>query len=344
MDKRFLKILTLPQADERWVGTVRRAPFWIFPGKQNPYRPFLFFLATTSGKVIRTEVQSEQPGSEEILQEFVAAMKRPTPGSGSARRPQVIALDNRDHVASLSASLAEFGIHCEFSDLPPVIEDCLYSMEREVTRREPSPGLLKIPSVTLPLVKHLFQLCADFYATKPWQYLNDNHPIEIRVPPEQSPRYAVVMGSGGEIFGLAVYNTLEDLRLMYQQDFLSQKQIARRASWLVLFFDEATAMRFDDLDLMESKGWTVANETAYPFIGRTSKTLDLKTPSKSDLLWMEGALAGILAYLQKHQLARWGLAQPFDDQLSVKVVRKTITLDLRFPDVDPIRGYGDDDS
>jgi hypothetical protein len=76
----------------------------------------------------------------------------------------------------------------------------------------------------------------------PWRWLTDHHPLAIRYRPEDAPRYAVVMGSGGEVLGLAVYDTLADLQRIYQSP-LSPKQLTQIVTWFVLFFEEATGDR-----------------------------------------------------------------------------------------------------
>jgi hypothetical protein len=338
--RRRQKVLTLPQTDEMWEGTIRRSPSWVFPRRKQPYRPFLILVASKTGKILGTNSQEARPTDDEILGEILLRMLRPAIGAGKARRPKVLWLDNPDHVALLETPLAELEIRCEFRPSLKVLDDFLHMMERQMTQRKPSPGLLKISSVTVPLVSQLYKLADSFYRSKPWYWLNDNHPIEIRVLPEKKPRYAVVMGSGGEVFGLSVYDSLDDLKMMYQLDTLSHEQVARRGSWLVLYFDEATSMRFDDLDAIEDHEWPISDEKAYPFFGRTTRTLDLDSPSRSDLMWMEGALAGIMAYLEKHKHKQspFVLDQPSDDLLSVQGVGRQLKVDLRFPDVDSIRG------
>src|SRR2546425_1229294 len=87
--------------------------------------------------------------------------------------------------------------------------------------------------------------------------LATTYPFAIRCLPEDAPRYAVVMGSGGGVFGLAVYETLADLQLMFTSS-LSPRQLAKRATWFVLFFEEAPAVSFEDLDAIAAyKDWSI---------------------------------------------------------------------------------------
>jgi len=58
-------------------------------------------------------------------------------------------------------------------------------------------------------------LAAQFYQAAPWQWFHDQHPFAIQVPPEEASRYAIVMGNAGEVFGLSVYDTPGDLKVVF---------------------------------------------------------------------------------------------------------------------------------
>ena len=68
----------------------------------------------------------------------------------------------------------------------------------------------------------------------------------------------------------------------------------------LLFFDEAIALAPSDLETMEGYGLALAGEHAYPVFGRTTQTGAISTPLGSDVFWMEGALAAVLAYVGAH--------------------------------------------
>jgi hypothetical protein len=228
-------------------------------------------------------------------------------------------VDHPDDVAALTPWLAALQVQCVYRHPLALADAVITDMERRIGKYKPMPGLLSLPSVTPPLLGHLYQLAAQLYQATPWRWLNDHHPLAIRCGPEDPPRYAVVMGSGGAVFGLAVYDTLDDLQLMYQSP-LSPKQLAQRSTWFVLFFEEATAMRFEDLDAMAQYDWPVATPQAYPMFGRTTPTQELVLPATSDLLWMEGALAGLVAYIDRHLEQRHGGLHPSDVTVSVPLV------------------------
>ena len=163
------KVRTLRQCDESWEGTSRLARTWIIPRNKPPYRPYLFFVVTADGAILRCEVkQALTP--EQLFEELLQAMCRPAWGAGRARRPKVLYLDNAVQVAALAPQLAALNISCKHRHRLLVVNDVVSSMEKHMNRgREPIPGLLQIPSVSVPLVGHLFELAAEYYQSTPWR-------------------------------------------------------------------------------------------------------------------------------------------------------------------------------
>ena len=318
----------LPQRDEYWVGTHRLARLWVTPRHASPYRPYLTLVLSQAGKIVRSQVQRHPPTAETLFEDLLQAMRRPVWGAGRARRPTRLYVDHPEDVAALTPGLAALQVQCVYRHPIALADAVIADMERSLGPATPQPGLLSIPSVTPPLLGHLYQLAAQWYQATPWRWLTDQHPFAIRCLPEDAPRYAVVMGSGGEVFGLAVYDTLADLQLMFTSP-LSPRQLAKRATWCVLFFEEAPAVSFEDLDAIAAYNWPVVAPQAYPVFGRTTPEQELVLPAKADLLWMEGALGALIAYMDAHMEVAHGEVQPVDLTVSVPRVGGEAHVHLR---------------
>ena len=218
---------------------------------------------------------------------------------------------------------------------PPSADEVMTAMETDLGAYEPLPGLVSIPAVTPEQLGHLYYRAAQFYQASPWAWLHDHHPFAITCPPEDSPRYAIVMGSGGEVFGLAVYDRLADLRAMFTPPG-RPRQRAKRCTWSVLFFEAAPAVSFEDLDAMAANDWPVAAPQAYPVFGRASSEEDFALPSRADLLWMEGALGALVAYMDAHMKSDQGVVEPADLILSVPRVDGETQVHLRLLEFEAI--------
>ena len=325
----------LPQRDEYWVATSRLARMWITPKQASPYRPYVTLLLSQQGKIVSSRVLAQPPTADALCAELLQAMRRPALGAGRARRPTRVYLDNAEAVTALTPLLEALNIQCVYRRDLPMADDVMVEMETQMGTYKPLPGLVSIRSVAPQMLGHLYHLAAQFYRASPWRWFNDHHPFAIQCPPEDTPRYAMVMGSGGEVFGLAVYDRLEDVRSMFTSS-LSPRQLARLRTWFVLFFEEAPAMSFEDLDAMTAHDWPVAAPHAYPVFGRTTAAQEIALPTKADLLWMEGALGALLAYMDAHKEAYQGKVQPADLTVSVPRVDGEAHVRLRLLAFDTI--------
>jgi hypothetical protein len=137
------------------------------------------------------------------------------------------------------------------------------------------------------------------------------------------------MGSGGEVYGLAVYDTLADLRRMYANK--SERDLTDVVSWFVLFYEEAIAMAFDDLDAIARYGWPVPGVAAYPVMGRTRPGSHIDLPTRRDLLWLAGALPACLDYYQHHLRLRHGQVAPAELALTVSILGSPASVHLWLP-------------
>ena len=82
--------------------------------------------------------------------------------------------------------------------------------------------------------------------------------------------------------------------------------------------------------------WPVAAPHAYPVFGRASSEEDFALPSRSDLLWMEGALGALVAYMEAHMQSDQGVVEPADLILSVPRVDGETQVHLRLLEFEAI--------
>jgi hypothetical protein len=324
------KARRLRKTDETWQGTARLARTWITPRNQAPYRPYIIAVIEQDGdRIIRTKLFDTQPTPERVFEALIKAMTRPTLGAGRPRRPARLLLDDAELVEALAPHLAELEIRCEYRHTLPLMNNAMLEMEAYMNKREPIPGLLKIPGVTPHLVSGLYKAAAFYYRQAPWRWISDAFPIEVRYPPTGKPRHAVVMGHGGETYGLSVYNSTDDLRLLYSG--IAPEKTIGQISWMTVVFEEALAASFDDLDNIVKYGWPVVNDSAYPIPIKVTRTGDYTIPSKSELLWFEAAMLAIPTFVRDYMQADRGLPHPAEATLTVAVADGETDIYLRYP-------------
>ncbi len=322
--KQIQKSAGLRQRSATWLVSRRRAYAWINPQGERAYRPYAVLVADIeSEKVRRIDIAREFPQSEDVLQTILRAMRRPILGTGGRQRPKRIILDDAHLVEALSPLLTQIDIRCTYKPTLPLINELLYDLAVHMYKQELIPGLLSVPGVTVPLVEDLYTAAAEFYRRAPWDWLGNQSPLELRsIPewrarreghpvtsgramPEERLRYALVLGSGGETFGLSVYESLDDIYQVYGAR--SPERVAQQISWFSLIFEEAPAMSFYDLDMIEYYNWPVAGELAYPVAIKTGTGSDFAIPSTAELAFLAAALRVIPDFIFNHIRAAQGV-------------------------------------
>lgn len=325
----FQKARELPMSGETWLGTVRLGRAWVTPDQGAPYRPYVtVFIDQERARILGMKFTDDRPEPEWVLGQLLQAMSRPVPGAGRPRRPARLLIDDAEIAEVLAPRLAELGVECQFHAVP-LVDRVLREMEALLTRREPRPGLLQIPGVTPYMVEGLYRAAASFYQQAPWQWISDSVPMEVRYPPQGKPRYAVVMGHGGETYGLAMYESPEHLRLIYSG--VEPEQLLGRISGGSVVFGPAIDMAYDDLDDIARYGWPVAGESAYPLLFYLSPDGEMGLPTRTDLLWFEAALLAIPVFVREHMRAHEGAPRPAEATLTVAAADGPTEIYLRYP-------------
>jgi hypothetical protein len=259
-------------------------------------------------------------------------MCHPAPASGGKRRPTVIHLDDAALAEALAPELARVGVTCKFRHTLPEAEQALQSLGEFWGNEETIPGLLDVRGVTPFMVQGLFEAAADFYHRAPWRWIDDGNPIEMCYPVDSQPRYAVVMGHGGQTYGLAIYNSTDVLRATYAGT--PPDQLIGREVWTALLFGEAIETPFDDLDAIEAHDWPVADKYAYPLPLQIGLSRQPTRPGKSDLLRLEAALLAIPRFVREHMRAHEKLPRPAEARLTITMADGEDQIHLRYPVAD----------
>lgn len=297
------------QITATWQATVRPAPTWIAEKGRPKYRPFVALVVDSESAVVcAITVQEQRPTASAFLSLLANAMTRPLIGSGGRYRPTRIVLDDRALADELAAPLAEIGIRCDYAASLPVIDEALRELAAHLNGDDDRPSIVATPGVTLPLLADFYEAAAHFYRAAPWRWVDNLSVIEIRYPADSDTvRYGVIMGFGGQEFGLAIYPTAQMVRQQYQD--LAPAEIMRHVRAIALSYNEPDVLSFADLDAIEAHDWAVAGPKAYPLALKTVPPGDLKPLTTAELALLAAALRTLPDFvLQSHQTTAATLA------------------------------------
>ena len=196
LERLWKQVRRLHQRDEYWATTSRLARMWITPKHAPPYRPYVTIVLSQQGKIVSSHVLEHPPTAEALFAELLRAMRRPAGWRRPAPHPDLSR--QRRRCRGPYPLLEALNIQCVYRPVLSMADEVMGEMETYVGKYQPLPGLVSIPSVTPQLLGHLYHLAAQFYQASPWGWFHDHHPFAIQCPPEETPRYAIVMGSGGK--------------------------------------------------------------------------------------------------------------------------------------------------
>lgn len=308
-DDHLRKAADLPQGNTVWQATARRAPVWITPKKQPPYRPYIIMVADVSNDRIRqSSIEEDPPTAQRVLAVLAGAMTHPLVGGGKRGRPARLLIDSPELAGALAEPLAEIGVRCEHRAALPQMNALLNQMEAHMTGQQHRPGLLSIPGVTQPLVAELFAAAAEFNRRAPWRWMSNAQALTVRYPAESPPRYIVIMGNGGEEFGLALYSTLDALRVQFSN--LDPRHAHKQIAATSITFDEPMLLAYEDLDAQEQHGWEIAHARAFPLVMKVSPPGKVSLPNAEEIALLAAALRTIPEFVVDALHADRGRPEP----------------------------------
>jgi hypothetical protein len=321
-------IRRLPQSDETWQLARRRMRIWVTPPDEEPERPHIILCQSLGGPILLTDIAQARPPADEMLAALVKAMRTPAGSAGPPRRPQRVEVEEGELARALAPPLEKLAIACERAPLH-LLDETLLDLETHMRGREPIPGLLASPDVTVDQVAAFFSAAALYYREAPWRWLSDSEPIAVRYPPTARERYAVLMGNAGIEYGLAVYGSWSVLQAVYAGR--RPESVRPGVRWLAVMYDDITSMPFDDLDGLETYGWSIAGEDAYPIPLILSVKDAVRRPGPQELGVLEAVLRAIPVFVRDYLLAPDGKPRPVETSLDVPIAAGLAQVHLRFP-------------
>ena len=185
----------------------RRSPIPLAksPGEL-PYRPFMIVLLDETRDLVLGSHISEQPlDAAELSQWLQKTLRQPQHIEGPAYLPRIILVENQAVEEALHSVFRDKNVEIQLNPESPSLDRLMDHMEQEMGH---ILGPCLVDSVGRELAVSLFRASADFLAAQPWDLVNSSTPIEVTLPTQPQPWAAVVMGSGGEEFGLVLYDSL----------------------------------------------------------------------------------------------------------------------------------------
>lgn len=330
------KIRKLKQKTDVWEVAVRLGRTWVTSDDDLLVRPWFVIVVSQDDKVVRTATLYHEPPPDEIWETVLQAMRRPMLGAGGKHRPQRIIFDDQAFVDIFAPRLTEIDVKCAYQRDLGYLNSALVELERMLNRDFPEmESLLSIPGVSVPLLGEVFKAAAEFYELAPWEKFPYEFAMEIHAPADAPPRYAVVMGGGGESYGLFVTEDFVGLQRIFNQ--FDPEGVTSAMTAFSLTYDTAVYFAFDDLDAITRYDWPIAGERAYPSMVRFTPNDKFQLPARRDILWLEAVLPALTEFFEQHfQLDAQGHVPSGEYTFDIDTLSGPVAVSLSLPvDVSP---------
>jgi len=323
----------LHQTPDTWgVGTFLLRQWLVDDDPDIPARPTLILvLDLDHGYIMASSLINHAPSAEEIRDTLFKAMTKPMKMCGEPRRPTTLFCHSAGLGEAIEPYMDELGIHCEPRAIPG-IDDILEEMAQFMDQEEDHPSLIDIEGATLDIVGKFFEASATFYRAAPWVQMLNEQFLLLRIPAEGGlERFVTVMGNGGVEYGLAFYESWQDVENLFKNQDDPLNALPAQGA-LSMLYERAHMMSFDDLDAIEANDWDVVDEQSYPSPIYFHRTEEARRPTLAEMQWIEAALRAIPLIVNDHlRPDNKGDFAPLETTISVPTSRGEVTVSVKYP-------------
>jgi hypothetical protein len=244
------------------------------------------------------------------------------PAAGEPHRPTEFQVRPDERWEALRPHLDEIGVELVAAEELDQMEVVFREMCEHVCGT-PKPGLLDMPGMTPAQVASFYEAAASFFRQAPWKKVGYEAAIQVECAKFQSgPWYVVLMGQSGLTLGLALYEDLEALRLLWAEK-QDDEDYARQSVTTTIIFGEEWDIPVADLEAARRHGWVVARADAYPQVFHKERGLSLRPPLAWELELLEGCLRAVPEFVTRHHQD-----DPAREELTVPVASGPLPLVL----------------
>lgn len=189
------------------VGDVRPMPIEI-KQEGRVFRPDVAIWANpANGRVVGTQIGP--PGSRaQLLRQALLEPNQLEESLAQPSLPGIAAVFDEALAAELASLLAPYPIEIRVAEPIPEFEEIFAALFGYLAEGDKGNGTIRLPDEVL---KPLVTVAERLWRAKPWEYSYDNPPYAI-IPQQPGARafYASILGARMEVFGVALYSSLED--------------------------------------------------------------------------------------------------------------------------------------
>lgn len=226
----------------------------------------LVSVSATDATIVGATVVSPSVSEDEVASWALGCMLSPM--VGTPRRPESVTLTG-GRLKHLQPILKELGVSVKTVSAPDPTVDAIALMLETQAGDDTGAGLppyIQRKSDKPEVVADFFDAAADYHKLKPWKVFDYETPLKVELHGKRKKTYyAVVMGTGGQEFGLSIYRSIDDVLRLFEAEDQAQSVEAAQSIWSVAFvYENVKDIGPDAEEEYLSHGWKIAAKSAYP--------------------------------------------------------------------------------
>ena len=303
----------LPRKRETWQGGLVRMPMWVTGEAPGPYRPWggVWVSLGSSTAHIGESVPPGEKSPEQVLESF---LELALDGERAGYLPERVEVAGEEAAALMEQTLAPLQVTVTRKDRVFGVESFLDALaQAEGEGSLVVPGILEPPGMTVERVASFAEAARLFYQGAPWHHLSSQDLLRIEGKGFPSEfRHAIVMGAGGQEFGLLLFEKPALHQAMISDE--ASKKIFGEALQVSVFFGPIYELPLQDADLFMDHGLPVAGPKAYPWTARFGPKRRVRRLNPASLAQVEAILRALAATTEPEiDGGRWTRLVPTPD-------------------------------
>ncbi len=224
------------QSDIKRAASLNRLPDLVIEGGVRPLglyiyengqftQPYLALWVEAESELIRAmrvigPSETADAGVSEALEALLESLIRPMPTALSMfpapepGLPAQVRVNDRASATAAGELLAPLGVSIEYSEDLTAFESAFQHVAAGMGATEDGPPEPFEWEIDRQLLAPLYKAADSYRRRAPWHHMGSDVPISLELgshgpQPGTDTLYAVVLGNGGEVFGTALYYSLE---------------------------------------------------------------------------------------------------------------------------------------
>lgn len=198
--------------------------------------------------------------TDDVFDQFVDSMLELSQGHAFTHRPAEIDCNDRTFAEALNRRLDGSGTVVHYRATMDDWSEILAELAGRAQAARPETPSLREAGCSDDQLREYAAAAAEFHRAKLWDLLDDVDLIKIESPrPPHGMRYAVVLGAGGQSYGLGFYHSAEDHYGMMRQEIDPQE-----INVFSVLFESAENVVSEDFTLWQELDLPLATGELFP--------------------------------------------------------------------------------